>query len=80
MKIFSMEESSAGSVEYYVLRCGKCGNTFRHDVTLGSFGKRIKVRMCLVCGDKVPIDDKHCLDHDPMNGRYDADFKSAKDL
>ncbi len=80
MKTFKLDEAETGKVEYCVIRCHKCKNVFRHDINLGSFGKPMKNRMCLVCGEKVPIDEFHCLDHDPMRGEWEASFKSAKDI
>ena len=52
---------------------------FRHDFSQ-AFGKTIKNRMCQVCGEMVPVDDKHCLDRDPRLGSFGAEFKSARDL
>jgi hypothetical protein len=81
MKTFRMsEEGVSGLVEYCVLRCPTCGNVFRHDMSVDAFGKRVKNRMCQVCGEKVPVDDFHCLDHDPRAGAFTAGFKSARDL
>jgi len=69
-----------GPVEYCVLKCPFCGCVFRHDVSAQSFGHTIRNRMCQVCGGKVPVDERHCLDDDPMRGQYKVEFKSAKDL
>jgi hypothetical protein len=80
MRTFRLSEEGAGQVEYCVLRCPVCGGIFRHDVGANSFGKAVRNRMCLVCGAKVPIDDAHCLDQDPMSGQYASGFKSAKDI
>lgn len=78
MKTFKDGESSQS--EYFVLKCPKCKSVFRHDISLGFFGKPMKKRMCIVCGDKVPIDEAHCLDHDPMAGQWSASFQSANEL
>ncbi len=81
MKTFRLnDEDAGGTVEYCILKCGVCGNIMRHDIRLGSFGKSMKNRMCIVCGEKIPIDDDHCLDKDPLIGDYKAEFKSAKDM
>jgi hypothetical protein len=77
MKTFRIDEEGVGQVEYCVLKCPGCASVFRHDLGANSFGKPIKNRMCLVCGQKVPIDDKHCLNFDPMRGCFDAVFKPA---
>jgi len=80
MKTFWIDEEGVGRVEYCVLKCPLCGNSFRHDLSANSFGRPIRNRDCLVCGAKVPVDDRHCLDSDPMRGDFRAEFKSAKDL
>jgi hypothetical protein len=81
MKTFRMKEEGVSNlVEYCVLKCPACGNVFRHDMFVDSFGKPVKNRMCQVCGEKVPVDERHCLDHDPRLGDFSADFKSAGDL
>ena len=81
MKSFKMtEEDMSEDIEYYVLRCSKCGALLRHDIKLGAFGKPMKNRMCQICGEKIPIDDEHALTEDPLQGMYSVDFKSAKDL
>ena len=75
------EEGVSNMIEYVVLKCPACGTIFRHDLALGAFGgKPIKNRMCQICGEKVPVDDRHSLDHDPMAGQYKVEFKSGKDL
>ena len=80
MKTFQMnEEGVSSNVEYCVLKCQGCGTVFRHDFSQ-AFGKTIKNRMCQVCGEMVPVDDRHCLEHDPMVGSFKAEFKSAKDV
>lgn len=81
MKTFRMQEEGVSSlIEYCVLKCPLCGTVFRHDMTVDAFGKPVKNRMCQVCGGKVPVDERHCLDHDPRAGTYMAEFKSASDL
>ncbi|MBU0761469.1 MAG: hypothetical protein KKD39_00440 [Candidatus Altiarchaeota archaeon] len=80
MKTFKIEEEGIGTVEYCILRCDVCKNIMRHDIRLGSFGRMMKNRMCIVCGEKIPLDEMHCLDTDPMAGTHTAEFKSAKDL
>ena len=74
------EEGASESLEYCVLRCPHCRNIFRHVLSAQTFGKPVKNRMCIVCGAKVPVDDMHCLDRDPMNGEYDAEFTSADNI
>jgi hypothetical protein len=81
MKAFKInEEGSPIPVEYYVVKCHICGSVFRHDSGMGSFGKPIRSRVCLVCGTKIPIDDQHCLDHDPMRGEFKAEFKTGNEM
>ena len=80
MRTFRINEEGVGQVEYCVLKCPACGSVFRHDLAINTFGKPIKNRACLVCGGKVPVDDFHCLDQDPMAGQFRSEFKSAKDL
>jgi len=81
MKTFKLtEEGVSYQIEYCVLKCPACGSVFRHDISLNSFGKPIRNRDCLVCGGKVPVDDLHCLDHDPMAGSFKAEFKSGTDV
>ncbi len=79
MKTFKLEDDTR-SFEYCVLKCPACASIFRHDLTLDAFGKHIKNRMCHVCGFKVPVDDRHCLDKDPMLGEFRCEFKSAKEV
>jgi hypothetical protein len=80
MKTFRINEEGVGQLEYCVVKCHECGTVFRHDFSVSSFGKTIKNRMCQVCGAMVPIDERHCLDHDPMVGQFRLEFKAAKDL
>jgi hypothetical protein len=77
MKSFKLTEDDSTIIEYYILRCEVCKSLMRHDISLGSCGKPMKNRMCIVCGTTIPIDEKHCLDHDPMAGQYSAEFKTA---
>jgi hypothetical protein len=80
MKKFTMQEEGVGLVEYCVLRCPVCKYVFRHDLTVNAFGKPIKNRMCPICGEKVPVDDLHCLNDDPMRGDYKAEFRKAGEI
>jgi hypothetical protein len=68
------------SSQYCVLRCPQCHHVFRHDIKLGAFGgKPIKNRMCQVCGGMVCLEKCH-LDHDPLIGRFNAEFKRGDEL